>query len=183
MRRRASVLTAFVGLRTYLCDNPKDRRAAEGISKSLPDCVPAIFGMPPLTADNIRDILHLQPHPIEGGYFAETYRSELKVPGNVVGPAYAGERLIGTAIFYLLTPDTFSALHRLPGDELFHFYLGDPVEMLHLHPDGHSELYTWPGHRSGHAASTLRPWPVLARLAAPSGRLLRAARHNHVAGV
>src|SRR5690349_23023736 len=92
--------------------------------------------MPPLTADNIRDILHLQPHPIEGGYFAETYRSELKIPGDVVGPAYAGERLIGTAIFYLLTPGTYSALHRLPGDELFHFYLGDPVEMLQLWPDG-----------------------------------------------
>ena len=104
--------------------------------------MPAIFGMPPLTADNIRDILHLQPHPIEGGYFAETYRSELKIPDDVVGPAYAGERLIGTAIFYLLTPETFSALHRLPGDELFHFYLGDPVEMLHLHPDGQSELFT-----------------------------------------
>ncbi len=36
----------------------------------------------------------------------------------------------------MLTPDTFSALHRLPGDEIFHFYLGDPVEMLLLKPDG-----------------------------------------------
>ena len=98
--------------------------------------------MPPLTADNIHDILHLQPHPIEGGYFVETYRSELKVPGDVIGSAYAGERRIGTAIFYLLTPDTFSALHKLPGDELFHFYLGDPVEMLQLYPDGQSETFT-----------------------------------------
>src|SRR6185369_1787456 len=40
------------------------------------------------------------------------------------------------AIYYLLTPDTFSALHRLPADELFHFYSGDPVEMLQLAPDG-----------------------------------------------
>ena len=51
---------------------------------------------------------------------------------------FAGERSLGTAIYYLLTPDTYSALHRLPGDEVFHFYLGDPVEMLELRPDGSS---------------------------------------------
>ncbi len=33
-----------------------------------------------------------------------------------------------------MTPDSFSALHRLAGDELFHFYLGEPVEMLQLDP-------------------------------------------------
>ena len=38
--------------------------------------------------------------------------------------------------------DTFSALHRLPSDELFHFYLGDPVKMLQLHPDGSSCVIT-----------------------------------------
>ncbi|HKQ86636.1 MAG TPA: cupin domain-containing protein [Candidatus Acidoferrales bacterium] len=98
--------------------------------------------MPPLTADQIREILRLQPHPIEGGYFAETYQSELSLPGNVFGPAYSGARPIATAIFYLLTSETFSAMHKLPGDELFHFYLGDPVEMLQLSPDGSSEIIT-----------------------------------------
>jgi predicted cupin superfamily sugar epimerase len=49
---------------------------------------------------------------------------------------YSRTRSAGTAIYYLLTPDTFSALHRLSTDEIFHFYLGDPVEMLHLLPDG-----------------------------------------------
>jgi uncharacterized protein len=93
-----------------------------------------------LTAERIRELLQLRPHPIEGGYFAETYRSEMKIAQSVLGPAYSGERLIGTAIFYLLTPGTFSAMHKLPGDELFHFYLGDPVEMLQLKPDGTSEL-------------------------------------------
>src|SRR5262249_33731721 len=41
-----------------------------------------------------------------------------------------------TAIYYLLTPETFSALHRLQSDEVFHFYLGSPVRMLQLLPDG-----------------------------------------------
>ena len=40
----------------------------------------------------------------------------------------------------MLSPDTFSAMHRLPGDEMFHFYLGDPVEMLQLKPDGTGEI-------------------------------------------
>jgi predicted cupin superfamily sugar epimerase len=42
----------------------------------------------------------------------------------------------------MLTPDTFSEMHRLKSDEIFHFYLGDPVEMLHLKPDGEGEVVT-----------------------------------------
>jgi len=89
-----------------------------------------------LTADQIREILRLQPHPIEGGYFVETYRSAQSFPAGVLPVSYHGERSAATAIYYLLTPDTFSALHRLRTDEIFHFYLGDPVEMLQLTPDG-----------------------------------------------
>ena len=40
---------------------------------------------------------------------------------------------------FVLTPDTKSLLHRLPADEIFHFYLGDPVLMLQLYPDGGSK--------------------------------------------
>jgi predicted cupin superfamily sugar epimerase len=49
---------------------------------------------------------------------------------------------LGTAIVALLTdlPDSFSDLHRLPTDEVWHFYLGDPIELLLLHPDGTDEL-------------------------------------------
>ena len=95
-----------------------------------------MFVAPPLTAEKIRALLNLRPHPIEGGYFVETYRSEAKIAQEALGAAYSGERLLATAIFYLLTPETFSAMHKLPGDELFHFYMGDPVEMLQLQPDG-----------------------------------------------
>jgi uncharacterized protein len=46
------------------------------------------------------------------------------------------------AIYFMLTPESFSALHRLPGTEIFHFYLGDPVVMLQLLPDGSSQTIT-----------------------------------------
>lgn len=91
-----------------------------------------------LTAEKVREILKLRSHPIEGGYFVETYRSELALPASALPPAYRGKRFAATAIFYMLTPDAFSALHKLPGDEMFHFYLGDPVETLLLRVDGSS---------------------------------------------
>ena len=87
-----------------------------------------------LTADAIIQHLGLQPHPKEGGYFRETYRA---AESYASPPArYIGTRSASTAIYYLLTPTTFSALHRLQTDEIFHFYLGAPMRMLQLHPDG-----------------------------------------------
>lgn len=88
-----------------------------------------------LSADDVCRLLDLKPLPMEGGFFRETYRAPL-----VTRAATGDERALATAIYYLLTPGTFSALHRLPGDEIFHFYLGDPVEMLQLMPDGSSRV-------------------------------------------
>ncbi len=85
-----------------------------------------------LTAADVTRLLDLQPHPIEGGYFRETYRSS----GQAAFPEYPAARAYGTAIYYLLTGRTVSEMHLLPGDEVFHFYMGDPVRMLQLHPDG-----------------------------------------------
>ena len=83
------------------------------------------------SVEALRALLGLVPHPIEGGYFVETYRSADRLPGG---------RAVSTAIYYLLTSHTFSAMHRLASDEVFHFYLGDAVEMLQLWPDGSHRL-------------------------------------------
>ena len=80
-------------------------------------------------------MLNLSPH-VEGGYFCETYRSNEEIPSSNLPGRYNGERCFGTAIYYMLTADSFSAMHKLRTDEVFHFYLGDPVEMLILNPDG-----------------------------------------------
>lgn len=94
-----------------------------------------------LTAAEVMALLDLRPLPEEGGYYGETYRAP-HVPVVAAPAPYPGPRPRKTAIYYLLTPDTFSAIHRLPGDELFHFYLGDPVEQLHLSPDGTGRVVT-----------------------------------------
>ena len=75
--------------------------------------------------------LGLLPHP-EGGFYRESYRSNEAIAAAALPPHYGNERSVATAIYYLLTPDSFSALHRLQSDELFHFHLGDPVTMLQL---------------------------------------------------
>jgi predicted cupin superfamily sugar epimerase len=89
-----------------------------------------------LTARQIIERLNLIPLTIEGGYFRETYRSALSVPAGALPAEYGGDRSVSTCIYYLLTPDTFSALHIVKSDEIFHFYAGDAVEMLQLWPDG-----------------------------------------------
>lgn len=85
------------------------------------------------SAEEIIAALEMKPLPLEGGYYRETYRSVEKLDGS-------GEKRLATAIYYLLTTDTASALHRLPSDEIWHFYLGDCVEMLLLAPDGTGKI-------------------------------------------
>src|SRR5579884_2951557 len=95
-----------------------------------------------ITVAEILTILQLQPLPREGGFYRETYRSARQWPSAALAPTYRSTRAASTAIYYLLTPQTFSALHRLPTDEVFHFYLGDPVEMLQLGPGPEGRLVT-----------------------------------------
>ena len=92
---------------------------------------PIPFAM--VTALELIEKLGLKPHK-EGGFFSEAWRSPEKLAVNLLPPRYPGSRSLSTAIYYLLTPDTFSRMHRLRSDELFHFYLGDPVEFLLLPP-------------------------------------------------
>lgn len=72
---------------------------------------------PSATARALIQTLGLVPLPDEGGFFRQTWR------GNT-----------SSAIFFLLTRDAFSALHRIDQDEVWHYYAGHPVEHLQLDP-------------------------------------------------
>lgn len=93
-----------------------------------------------LSAKQVIEKLGLMPHPEEGGFFIETHRSSEIIPQGVLPDRYPGDRCHSTAIYYLLTPETYSHMHKLETDEIFHFYAGDPCEMLQLHPDGTGEV-------------------------------------------
>lgn len=93
------------------------------------------------TAAQLIEYLGLEPLTIEGGLFRQTYVAAESIAAEALPQRYRGPRSFGGAIYYLLTSeaDSFSALHRLETDEIYHFYLGDPVEMLLLYADGRGE--------------------------------------------
>ena len=84
-----------------------------------------------MKADHLIQRLGLKRLPGEGGYYKETYRSD-QTAGN--------DRDLSTAIYYLITPEASSKMHRVSSDEIFHFYFGDPVQMLLLYPTGESRV-------------------------------------------
>jgi len=86
-----------------------------------------------MTADDVKKTLGLAPHPREGGWYVRTWESAEFVAADV------GARRTSTAIYYLLEPGTFSEMHVLESDEIFHHYMGGAVEMLQLLPDGTSQ--------------------------------------------
>ena len=97
--------------------------------------------MPDLTAEEIIERLGLEPLEQEGGYFRSTWRSPPRIPSeNRESVGSTNDHAAGTAIYFLITRDQFSAMHRLKADEIWLHHLGDPLEMLMLHPDGGGEL-------------------------------------------
>ena len=93
-----------------------------------------------MTADEVKRRLGLVPHPREGGWYVRTYEAEEWVAAeSFADRRYAEARRTGTAIYYLLEPGTFSEMHRLASDEVFHFYAGDAMEQVRLFADGSGE--------------------------------------------
>ncbi|MDO6738645.1 cupin domain-containing protein [Wenyingzhuangia sp. 2_MG-2023] len=88
--------------------------------------------------------LNLQPHP-EGGYFKETYRSQGSISKENLTIEFSGDRNYSTAIYFMLTSDTFSAFHKINQDEFWHFYKGSPIKLHMISPEG---MYTnvWIGN-------------------------------------
>ena len=95
-----------------------------------------------ITPEMLIEKLGLQPLVFEGGQFVRSYTAPDYFPAGELGSAYPAEpRSYCSAIYFLLTddPDSFSTMHLLPTDEIYHFYLGDPVEMLLIRENGEGE--------------------------------------------
>ncbi len=94
-----------------------------------------------LDAKQLIELLDLEPLPEEGGYFRRTYLATESISGSNLPKRYGRSMPFGSCIYYLITPDSFSTMHRLQTDEMYHFYYGDPVELLLLYPDGEGEKF------------------------------------------
>ncbi len=110
-------------------------------------------------AEEIISLLGLEPLPFEGGYYRETYRTEDRaVPLRLEdAPPAHRERAYGTAIYYLVTPENFSAFHRVESDEIFHFYAGDTVELVLLAESGAEVLPLGPTLLDGERPQQIVP--------------------------
>ena len=114
-----------------------------------------------LDADRVVALLGLAPLPWEGGFFRETYRADASIPAAALPARYAPAshpRVACTHIYFLLRTGVVSAMHLVRSDEVFHHYLGDPVEQLHLSPGGSAHLLTiGPDLAAGHRPQALVP--------------------------
>src|SRR5260370_6856897 len=94
-----------------------------------------------MAAEDVKKLLGVKSDLREGGWYVRTYEAGEVVAAEAFADGrYAGARRTGTAIYYLLEPETFSEMHRLRSDEVFHFYAGDAVEMLQLRENGQGEM-------------------------------------------
>jgi hypothetical protein len=92
-----------------------------------------------VSADEIKSLLKLEPNQTSG-FVRATYKSDLPIaPGGLPAPFAAG-RPLGTALYFMVTPEAPVKLHRIKNDQLYHYYLGDPIEVLLLRDNGDSEL-------------------------------------------
>ncbi len=91
--------------------------------------------MPDRTAQYWIERLELEPHP-EGGYFRQTYRSGAQIAREALPAGFKGDRAASTAIYFLLAGKNFSAFHRLQSDEVWHFYVGAPLVVAMIDPNG-----------------------------------------------
>lgn len=112
---------------------------------------------PRLPADEWVNRLALQPHP-EGGYYAETYRSPEGVAAAHLPARYGGDRSFATAIYFLVRGGTFSALHRIQSDEMWHFYAGSRLTVYVIHPGGRlEEIHLGPDVAAGETFQAVVP--------------------------
>lgn len=79
--------------------------------------------------------LQLQPHR-EGGYFRETYRSDILLSARNLPETFGGRRTLATSIIFFLPQGAFSIFHRLKQDEIWNFHAGSPISIHAIAPNG-----------------------------------------------
>lgn len=110
-----------------------------------------------LTAEEIRTLLKLEPNAT-CGFVRVTFLSKQSIaPGGLPAP-FAEGRPLGSGLYFMVTPEAPVRLHRIRNDQLYHYYLGDPLEVFLLHADGATErIVVGPELRSGERVQLLIP--------------------------
>ena len=109
------------------------------------------------TPAEIIDLLQLQPNAT-CGFVRVTYTSELSIGAGGLPAPFADGRPLGSGLYFLVTPHAPVRPHRIRNDQLYHYYLGDPLEVFLLHSDGPAErVIVGPDIASGQRVQLLIP--------------------------
>ncbi|RTL49815.1 MAG: cupin domain-containing protein [Bradyrhizobiaceae bacterium] len=106
-------------------------------------------------ADDVRAFLNLEANAT-CGFVRETYRAKTEIAAGGLPPPFADGRPLGSALYFMVTPSSPVKLHRIRNDQLYHYYLGDPLEVLLLR-DGGERIIVGPDLRGGHCVQLLIP--------------------------
>ena len=110
-----------------------------------------------LTADEIRTLLELEPNAT-CGFVRLTFVSKAAIAAGGLSAPFADGRPLGSALYFMVTPEAPVRLHRIRNDQLYHYYLGDPLEVFLLRADGTSErVVVGPDLRAGQRVQLLIP--------------------------
>ena len=110
-----------------------------------------------LTADEVRKLLKLEPHAT-CGFVRVTFMSKERIASGGLPAPFAAGRPLGSALYFMVTPGAPVRLHRIRNDQLYHYYLGDPLEVLMLRVDGTTErVVVGPDLRGGQLVQLLIP--------------------------
>lgn len=110
-----------------------------------------------LTADEVLNLLKLEANAT-CGFVRLTFVSDQSVAAGVLPPPFAAARPVGSALYFMVTPGAPVRLHRIRNDQLYHYYLGDPIEVFMLHGDGGAQrVIVGPDLRNGQQVQLLIP--------------------------
>jgi len=110
-----------------------------------------------MTAEEVRALLKLEPHPT-CGYVRITYIGADKIPAGALHAPFEAGRPVGSALYFMMTAERPVHLHRIRNDQLYHYYMGDPIEVFMLRGEGKVERHlVGPDLRAGHTVQLFIP--------------------------
>src|SRR6202140_2299008 len=110
-----------------------------------------------MTSEDVLKLLNLEPNAT-CGFVRETYRASQQIARGGLPAPFPDGRPLGSALYFMVTPVAPVRLHRIRNDQLYHYYLGDPIEVILLHAGGSAErIIVGPDLRSGHRVQLLIP--------------------------
>jgi predicted cupin superfamily sugar epimerase len=110
-----------------------------------------------LTADEVVRLLELEPNAT-CGFVRVTFLSKHQLSKGTLSAPFEEAPPLGSALYFLVTPGAPVRLHRIKNDQLYHYYLGDPLETILLHRDGTIQrIIVGPDLRQGHRVQLLIP--------------------------